>query len=664
MIVPASMDPIPLLCKICPKQPHFSDISHLLTHVSSKGHLFHLKNAQLRSHQDIPFRKQLEAYDEWYDQNQIEKLLAQRMAQKDSKNTKGKPRQTRSNSSIKEEDPPQKSRRRGPSLQHRSAQPTTQDPIDPQLSLFLEPGDGLQLMGQSSPSPEPSPFDIASLRRSHAVRTRSRTPAVSQDQKFTEHANPFVAGALKIKSNMDEEGELEWPNLLSPIKTSYPDPSTLAGHFTFAPTPTPVLTPGQSRISTPSRFSTNGQSPLLGEANATHFLRLKGPQYPGMALFDSASPNSQRLRNQKKEHSLLAQMEHHAEMVEPLEQIYFPEWTLKKARLITGNVESSPIQETTPKPKRRRAKPGKTVLGELSTNIPTTKSFPRAAKPSSSGQNLQIVGLEDPFTQDTATLKGAHNCKSFQNHHEVVDEEAVEWRLNMGIPRFTALRGFTVFEDPKPSEPSQFRQTAENQPPSVDDPFLQCQYAQIPKNDYLEAATHEEMNAACTGPARPFPDGRKGPDRMVQQSLPNRGPVTSAFQKVDPQKENINPMLDPAGNIDDDIFHAESERITQRYFSVTGNDPPQFFNNLPPQMDFGGLTDHRFWGSPFNPLNPQAWQQQHGSYLPIFQHQNVLTAFQSRSDVSGGRSNVGSQSHDHQNSTLPRTGAKRTQSKK
>ena len=79
------MASIPLLCNICPKQPDFSDISHLLTHVASKGHLAQELKAKVRARQDASVREKLDAYDRWYEKHQIEKLLSQRLILKESK---------------------------------------------------------------------------------------------------------------------------------------------------------------------------------------------------------------------------------------------------------------------------------------------------------------------------------------------------------------------------------------------------------------------------------------------------------------------------------------------------------------------------------------------------------------------------------------------------
>lgn len=79
---------IPLHCNICPKEPDFSDISHLLTHVNSKAHLSHHKNTELRAALNDPTAKgKKDTYQQWYDRYQIEKLLSERLAAKSSRDT-------------------------------------------------------------------------------------------------------------------------------------------------------------------------------------------------------------------------------------------------------------------------------------------------------------------------------------------------------------------------------------------------------------------------------------------------------------------------------------------------------------------------------------------------------------------------------------------------
>ncbi|KAG6014580.1 hypothetical protein E4U43_006395 [Claviceps pusilla] len=76
---------IPLLCTVCPEAPRFSDVSHLLTHIASKGHLHHETQTKLRAHQDIAASVTLQQYERWYKDNGIETLLVERMRAKQKK---------------------------------------------------------------------------------------------------------------------------------------------------------------------------------------------------------------------------------------------------------------------------------------------------------------------------------------------------------------------------------------------------------------------------------------------------------------------------------------------------------------------------------------------------------------------------------------------------
>ena len=94
---------------------------------------------------------------------------------------------------------------------------------------------------------------------------------------------------------------------------------------------------------------------------------LKGVKWPGMALFDSACADAQRLRNQKKDGSIIEQMAQNSSVVEQMEHIYWPDGTLKKSRFITGNVESSPSSQASPVLKTPRRK---SHTGEIEIKAP------------------------------------------------------------------------------------------------------------------------------------------------------------------------------------------------------------------------------------------------------------------------------------------------------
>ena len=81
---------IPLSCNICPKKPSFSDVSHLLTHIASKGHLSHYYKCKVRAASETDARERLEAYDNWYATWKVEGLMSDRMSAKDKKRSRTK----------------------------------------------------------------------------------------------------------------------------------------------------------------------------------------------------------------------------------------------------------------------------------------------------------------------------------------------------------------------------------------------------------------------------------------------------------------------------------------------------------------------------------------------------------------------------------------------
>jgi hypothetical protein len=80
---------IPLHCNICPKRPNFSDVSHLLTHIASKGHLSNYY--KVRSSHEEASRRIIDAYDRWYAEWGVEALMSERMNQKDKRRSRARP---------------------------------------------------------------------------------------------------------------------------------------------------------------------------------------------------------------------------------------------------------------------------------------------------------------------------------------------------------------------------------------------------------------------------------------------------------------------------------------------------------------------------------------------------------------------------------------------
>jgi hypothetical protein len=82
---PKQRETIPLICTLCPKNPNFSDTSHLLTHISSKSHLAARFKLQIRSQSEKEARDILDNFDAWYRNNNLDSLLSDRLAIKEQK---------------------------------------------------------------------------------------------------------------------------------------------------------------------------------------------------------------------------------------------------------------------------------------------------------------------------------------------------------------------------------------------------------------------------------------------------------------------------------------------------------------------------------------------------------------------------------------------------
>lgn len=593
------MEVIPLLCKICPKQPHFSDVSHLLTHVASKGHLSHYRNAKIRSREDPDVRQQLDEFDEWYDRYGIERLESQRVVQKDARN-----RTARVRPSV--DVVPSTSRRPRKPRSKSSALPTNVDEvgeesvIDPRLCGLQGPKEESQATRKSPQHDSPPPFDLTSLHPLQATRTR---PWISAAPCYTAPIVPpdGNVGGVFIKSDTDAEG-IDWAATSSPVK--YPDLSDLIRPYAFEPAATPALTWKPSKSITVNAGNSSEHSPQTSESSTQCLIKLKGPQWPGMAIFDSASPKAQRLRNQRKEHSILEQMEHNSIVVQPIERIYFPEGTFKKERPITGNVESSPLMEPTPKPKRRRQRSGRAALDNLSTNAPKIR-VRKPTKRATPSNAIESIDLGDPFTQDLVgpastryrTSKVSRTLAGTDDHGD-----SNEWTLNKGLPNFENHRPFSVFRDTNEEDHTKPSTVAEQQPATIDYPFLRLPDAQSISHHTAELFAQSSMLGPRTAKSLMPAFGNASVNDLRTGAWDY---ISRNARSITANKENIEPLLDPNGHIDNEATRAGNQRVTQRYFAVSGNDPPRFFDTLPSQMEFGGLADPRSMRSCFNPLNPQ-----------------------------------------------------------
>ncbi|KAF2141747.1 uncharacterized protein K452DRAFT_358843 [Aplosporella prunicola CBS 121167] len=438
---------IPLNCNICPKKPSFSDVSHLLTHIASKGHLSHYYRCKVRAASETDARECLENYDRWYADWKVEKLMSERMSAKDKK-------RSRTKSSINVEPDATRSK---PS----SARPTQADDLRRRAINSLDPR-----LSAPPVKDEPSP-----------------TPPPMLGDTFSYHTYPRMT-------------------------SSWPSPHT-------ASTDTTLTTPGmdgsdvftestdtfERKLTSPSPFSTLGES-TLAEADVdmrdpmavSEASKLKGVYWPGMDIFDSATPEMKRKRNQKKDTSVLEQLEENSREVEPNEMVFTPFGSLYKSKTISGSdTSSSPIKlDASPKcPRLNRA-----ALLDLDLNQPRS----RRRKSPRKRRVQETYGDEDlelELTLGTVrTQKKKRGLVPFRD-----DEQADE--VTFGRPASFSMLTAPFHPQPDPTMQFDFGKTyADAFQMSYDTAGLDFNVAtptyfssNLPAPNYLQQNLHNDMSA-------------------------------------------------------------------------------------------------------------------------------------------------------------------------
>jgi hypothetical protein len=218
-----------------------------------------------------------------------------------------------------------------------------------------------------------------------------------------------------------------------------------------------------------------------------------------MDLFDAATEEMRRRRNQKKDGSALKNMEKTSEVVMPAEAIYSPGGTWQKTRVITGNVDdTSPLRGETPVPKpvRRRRQ----ALAETDGNIPRTAN--RTAK--GRKRRTRTQGLKEISREASPYFQSPSNADSRRpgSRFSPTEDENMEFKLTVGNLKTRKKRGnFAIFNDDgyarvqhqsqslmsdsdgtrsRPSLPQNHAQQSMNRPQMqfMTTPWLQPQYQQ------------------------------------------------------------------------------------------------------------------------------------------------------------------------------------------
>lgn len=275
---------IPLHCNICPRKPNFSDVSHLLTHISSKGHLSNYYKVKVRSSHEEASRHLIDTYDRWYGDWGVEQLMSERMHQKDKRRTRARPA-IRSNPAVEIESSV-------PRSSHRVAVGSL---IDPHLAEQQQ----------------------QTIKVEHSVST---SPYLGTTRQFLRNRNtcsqhtPYwpTVSCTSSRSYTCHDNE---------TSNDYSDPNERRRRDGYSAATSCLLAEERAEA--------------LDTMAVSESTKLKGIYWPGMDIFDSATLEMRRKRNQKKDSSVVEQLELNSQEVEATELIFTPQGSFKRQRRIS-----------------------------------------------------------------------------------------------------------------------------------------------------------------------------------------------------------------------------------------------------------------------------------------------------------------------------------------
>lgn len=355
----AAMANMPLECKICPKNPEFSDVSHLLTHIASKAHLSRYYQMKVKASTDRSSRTQINAYDDWYERYNLDELMRERLSHKESKRRGGAARtaatatanaiaasrRTSAGQSLR-----QSSKRirsvavtvvtvadeeavsEVPSASSRSASVAPMGSQNRQRGPRQRPlHDSMlnpQLDARVKIEPQSRAGTPVSFHGMEPMDMHVHTATMYAPSGWANAASPY--GEVMIKQEMGSESRSEDDD-----DGFVPGPPTGCFYRSRAYRNSGS---GDTFSIADDEWDDQDEEDQIGETTSDA-AKLKGVLWPGMAMFDSATPDMRRKRNQKKDYSVLETLKATSEFTEPTEMIFDQQGVKRKEREITGNPE-------------------------------------------------------------------------------------------------------------------------------------------------------------------------------------------------------------------------------------------------------------------------------------------------------------------------------------
>ncbi|KAI0540011.1 hypothetical protein GGR58DRAFT_523510 [Xylaria digitata] len=273
---PPRADLIPLVCFICPKNSHFSDLSHLLTHISSKGHLHNMFQLTLSREVDENAELSLTEFESWYKQNNISALLRARKTAREQRDNHHQRRSQNSSSFGGDVALASRQGLRGSRSNRRTRGNGKLRARHRDEGLDELNGDIVKFES-----------DNEEVENKHEYHSATHAPYIwHSDSPYPNNTSQYANNPhCQFQDYLEDEDD-----------SSKYEPSELYSPFPPEDTPDTV-------------------------EDDTGTLILKGVVYPGMAGFDSATEKDRRMRNQKKDPAVLLKLEANSQQVTRTEEV-------------------------------------------------------------------------------------------------------------------------------------------------------------------------------------------------------------------------------------------------------------------------------------------------------------------------------------------------------
>ncbi|KAE8351591.1 terpenoid cyclases/protein prenyltransferase alpha-alpha toroid [Aspergillus coremiiformis] len=522
-----------------------------------EAHLSHYFKLQVRSHQEPHAVVLLDEYDRWYKANDLAKLLSDRLSSKDARKKKNQGK-----IAVQDQTRPIQ-RNHG----YKSPPAPVCPPFGNSLPDYLDPRLAVSYLnvehGDSNKGTSVSANCIT------ATASLNPTPQAHAESNYFLH--PTLSSQTLVETtasqwkqehavDSDDEGTSVlqrtpcWPKKLGhPAEMAS---QLLDQHLNYDP------------------FVDDTESEVDKE-RVDEIARLKGVLWPGMDIFDSATEQMRRKRNQKKDESALLMMEKTSMGVEPTELVFSPTGILRKQRMISGNVDdSSPLKGETPIPRRRTTRP-KRALSQADPNLQRGRGRKRKKKKETKRGSTTL--------REDLDLRGLHPTRAAVaevsicgNSHIPCGEIADDFALTFGGHRSKPHHGLKIFCDNSNEEMS------------------------ATKDQYCADGLHFGLSASSDT------------FLLQQETITNHTPNSvlsnnyiSDFEerlcRFTTDKENIEPLLDAHGRID--TLMGLHSPLMRRHLVCDTSYPSQFLFSDGQRFGlnmFDGHDSHA--GYSYNPL--------------------------------------------------------------